>query len=176
MNELKLPSAIELTGTRINRVRNDTTAASLGLRAGDLLVSVAGRMALTPADVAQALQGVTSGQSVRAHWIREERLLYRDGRAQVLSADGSVKQRVVLGALLGEQVRTSIRVLAEESRGAMPAWSGFQRAVLDWSTQTSDRQRTAMWGGVVLGSVAGVLGMAVYSRMTRPRALPPGVG
>ncbi len=128
-------------------------------------------MALTPADVAQALRGVTSGQSVRAHWIREERLLYRDGRAQVLSADGSVKQRVVLGALLGEQVRTAVRMLAEESRGASPAWSGFQRAVLDWSTQ----KRTALWGGVALGSVAGVLGMAVFSRMTRPQALPPGV-
>ena len=174
MNEISLPSALEFSGTRITGVRRDTTAANVGLRPGDVLVSVAGRMALTPAEVAQALRGVSSGQLVRAHWIRDSRLMYRDGAAQVLTENGTVVDRVVLGAVLGEQIKITATMLAEESRGATPVWSGFQLSVLDLSTQAAERQRTAMWGGVALGSVAGVLGMAVLARMSRPRALPPG--
>ena len=174
VNEKKLPNTVEMTGTRITSVQRESTAANLGLQPGDLLVSVAGRMALRPADVTQALRGVTAGQPVRAHWIRGDRLMYRDGRAQVLTATGTIVDHVVLGARMGERVCIAVTTLADVSRGAEPAWSGFQRAVLDWSTQAADRQRTALWGGVALGSVAGVLGMAVLHRMNRPRALPPG--
>ncbi len=169
MEQKALPVKIELEGLRVMGVGQNTTAAALGLIGGDALVSVAGKMSTSAAAIDDALRGVKAGETVRAHWIRKGALMYADAKAEILGPTGELNSRVVLGAALGAKVRESVGELVERAREGL---SGFQGAVLDWSSQAHENGKLERWGGIAFGMVAG-LGVAFLgARLLRPRALP----
>ena len=166
MDEVLLPERMELAGMRLVGARAESTAAGLGIQDDDLLVSIGGRMASTRADLEAALRCYRENESLSAHWIRGAVLMYAETPARPISSTGEITGRVMLGVRLGQQQRVEV-----ESLAGSPL-SDFQRAVLDWSTQSHEKKRIARWGGVLAGSILGVGAGLLVARAFAPRSFP----
>ncbi len=169
MQETKLPMPIQLEGRRVMGTGQGTTAAGLGLVGGDLLVSVAGVM-VTEGDVDSALANVKPGDTVRAHWIRKGSLVYADAPAMTLTPMAVLTSITQLGAALGPPGRESAETLAAPATSSL---SGFQRGILDVSTQGAEHAKMQRMGGIAFGVVTALGAGWLASKLFRPRLPAP---